>query len=76
MKQQFKANNVMQQTECNWNKTFVILPPLPWKSEISGAIHLAQLGLTAGRQADEIQMSFEIHCNSETFAFSLRNNNA
>ena len=28
--------------------------------ESSGALHLAQPGLTAGRQADEIQMNFEI----------------
>jgi len=35
-------------------KTFINLPSLPWKSEISGAVHLAQPGLTAGRQADEI----------------------
>ena len=28
--------------------------------EISGALHVAQLGLTAGRQADEIQVNFEI----------------
>ena len=30
---------------------FVNLPPLPLLCEISVAIHLAQLGLTAGRQA-------------------------
>ena len=28
--------------------------------EISGALHLAQPGLTAGWQADEIQVNFEI----------------
>jgi len=28
-------------------------------SEISGAIHLAQPSLTAGRQADEIQLNFK-----------------
>ena len=33
--------------ECN-------LLSIPWMSEISGAIHLEQPGLTAGRQADEI----------------------
>ena len=49
-------------------------PPLLWLSEISGAVHLAQPGLTAGRQADEIQVNFEffkIHCTTEhsTFRF-------
>ena len=33
------------------NKIFVNLPPLPLLCEISGALHLAQPGLTAGRQA-------------------------
>ena len=35
-------------------------PPLPLLCEISGALHLAQPGLTAGRLADEIQVNFEI----------------
>ena len=43
-----------------WNNIFVNLPPLPLSCEISEALHLAQLGLTAGRQADEIQVNFEI----------------
>ena len=30
------------------NNTFVNPPPLPLSCEISGALHLAQLGLTAG----------------------------
>ena len=42
------------------NKIFVNLPPLPLLCEISGALHLAQPGLTAGRLADEIQVNFEI----------------
>ena len=46
------------------NKIFVNPPPLPLLCEISGALYLAQLGLTAGRQAvrpaDEIQVNFEI----------------
>ena len=50
------------------NKIFVNSPPLPLLCEISGALHLAQPGLTAGRRAswlvgwlaDEIQMNFEI----------------
>ena len=46
------------------NNVFVNPPPLPLLCEISGALHLAQPGLTAGwqagRQADEIQVNFEI----------------
>ena len=50
------------------NKIFVNPPPLPLLCESSGALHLAQLGLTAGCQAvrlsgwqaDEIQVNFEI----------------
>ena len=33
------------------NKIFVNAPPLPLLCEISGALHLAQPGLTAGWQA-------------------------
>ena len=46
------------------NKIFVNPPPFSLLCEISGALHLAQPGLTAGRpsvqQADEIQVNFEI----------------
>ena len=46
------------------NKIFVNPPPLPLLCEISGALHPAQPGLTAGRLAvhlaDEIQVNFEI----------------
>ena len=42
------------------NKIFVNPPPLPLLCEISGALHLAQPGLMAGRLADEIQVNFEI----------------
>ena len=46
------------------NNIFVNTPPLPLLCEISGALHLAQPCLTAGRQAvrpaDEIQVNFEI----------------
>ena len=58
------------------NKIFVNPPPLPLLCGISGALYLAQPGLTAGRQAgrqagrlagwqagrlaDEIQVNFEI----------------
>ena len=58
------------------NKIFVNAPPLPLLCEISGALHLAQPGLTAGWlagwqagwlagwlagwQSEEIQVNFEI----------------
>ena len=50
------------------NNIFVNAPPLPLLCEISGALYLAQPGLTAGRLAgwlagwlaDEIQVNFEI----------------
>ena len=42
------------------NNIFLNLPPLPLLCEISGALHLAQLGLMAGRLADEMQVNFEI----------------
>ena len=46
------------------NKIFVNPPPLPLLCEISGALHLAQPGLTAGWQSgrlvDEIQVNFKI----------------
>ena len=41
------------------NNIFVNPPPLPLSCEICGALHLAQLGLTAGWLADEIQVNFE-----------------
>ena len=52
-----------------WNNIFVNPPPLPLSCEIFGALHLAQPGLTAGKQAggraagwlaDEILVNFEI----------------
>ena len=42
------------------NKIFVNAPPLPILCEISGALHLAQPGLTVGWLSDEIQVNFEI----------------
>ena len=46
------------------NNIFVNLPSLPFLCEISGTLHLAQPGLTAGRQAgrqaDKIQVNFKI----------------
>ena len=41
------------------NNIFVNPLPLPLSCEISGALHLAQLGLTASRQADKIKVNFE-----------------
>ena len=49
-----------QWVNCLRNNIFVNPPPLPLLCEISGALHLAQPGLTTGRQADEIQVNFEI----------------
>ena len=40
-----------QWVNCLRNNIFVNPPPLPLLCEISGALHLVQLGLTAGRQA-------------------------
>ena len=42
------------------NNIFVNPSPLPLLCEISEALHLTQLGVTAGRLADEIQVNFEI----------------
>ena len=42
------------------NNIFVNPLPLPLLCEISGALHLVQPGLTAGWQADKIQVNFEI----------------
>ena len=36
------------------NKIFVNAPPLPLLCQISGALHLAQPGLTAGRLAGRL----------------------
>ena len=49
------------------NNIFVKPPPLLLLCEISVALHLVQLGLTAGRLADEIQVNFEINvgCRSK-----------
>ena len=38
---------------------FINPPLLPLSCEISGALHLTQPGLTAGWQADKIQVIFE-----------------
>ena len=42
------------------NNIFVNPPPLLLLCEISGALHLAQPGLTAGKQAGRQKVNFEI----------------
>ena len=46
-----KGITMAQWTNVNWNNRFINPTPLPWMSEVSGAVHLALPGLTAGRQA-------------------------
>ena len=62
-----------QWVNCLRNNIFVNLPPLPLSCEISGALHLAQLGLMAGRQAgrqaDKIQVNFKIDCRLKYLSF-------
>ena len=43
-----------------WNNIFINPLPLPLSCEISGALHLAQPGLTADRLTVEIHFNFEI----------------
>ena len=49
-----------QWVNCLRNNIFVNLLPLSLSCEISGALHLAQLGPTAGWLADKTQVDFEI----------------
>ena len=51
---------MVQWVNCLWNSIFVNPPPLLLLREISRALHLAQPGLIAGRQADKIQVNSEI----------------
>ena len=61
------------------NNVFVNPPPLPLSCEISGALHLAEPGLTAGWQAGRlagrrIQVNFEIlkiSCRLKYSSFSF-----
>ena len=61
------------------NNIFVNLPPLPLSCEISGALHLAQPGLTAGWQAGRQAgrrntggfRNFQNWLYAEIFEFSL-----
>ena len=48
-----------QWTNLNQNNIFINPTWLTLLCEKSGAIHLAEPGLTAGRLADEIQVNFE-----------------
>ena len=41
------------------NNSFINRMQLPLFCKISGAVHLVLVGLTAGWQADEIQVNFE-----------------
>ena len=69
-----------QWTNVNRNDRFVNPPPLPWLSEISGTIHLALPGLTAGRLAGWLTgrrnpgkfRDFENRLQIELFDFPLR----
>ena len=58
-----KGIAMMQWVNHLQNNIFVNPPPLLLSCEISGALHLAQLRLTAGRQAgrqaDKIQVNFQ-----------------
>ena len=61
------------------NSIFVNAPPLPLLCEISGALHLAQPGLTTGWLgwlADKIQLIFEIFKIHYRSLFSLFNKSA
>ena len=45
------GKSLAQWVNCLQNNIFVNPPPLPLLCEISGALHLVQPGLTAGKQA-------------------------
>ena len=71
-----KGIAMAQWVNCLQNNIVVNPPPLPLSCEISGALHLVQPGLTAGRQAgwqaDEIQVNFKnfkIGCRLKYLSF-------
>ena len=71
-KRRIKGIAMAQWVNCLRNNIFVNPLPLPLLCKISGAPHLAQPGLTAGRQADEIQVNFKnfrIHYRSTYLTF-------
>ena len=57
----------VQWIERNRNNRFMNLLSLPELSEISGTVHL---GLTAGRQADKIQVNFDFFKTHSTLKHS------
>ena len=57
--QRTKGITMVQWTNINWNNRFINPPSLPPLCEVSGALYLMILGLTAGWQADKIQVNFE-----------------
>ena len=58
-KGRIKGDTMAQWINLFRNSIFVNPPPLPVLCEISGAVDLAEPDLTAGRQADEIQVNIE-----------------
>jgi len=71
-----KVDTMVQQTERNRNNRFVNPPSFLWLSDNSGAVNLALLGLSAGRQANEMQANldiFKIHYTTKlsTFCFKV-----
>ena len=56
-----------QWVNCLRNKIFVNAPPLPLLCEISGALHLAQPGLTAGWQAGRLAGRQAVRRNTGEF---------
>ena len=53
-----KGITMAQWINVNRNNRFVNPLPLPLLSEIYGAVHVTLPGLTAGRQADKIQVNY------------------
>ena len=51
---------MVQWVNCLRNNILINPPALPILCKIPGALHLAQPDLTAGWQADKIQVNFEI----------------
>ena len=62
-KRRMKRNIMVQWTNLHRSNSFVNRTQLPLFCEISGAVHLALVGLTAGRLADKIQVNFKFFKN-------------
>ena len=74
MKDKRNHHGMAQWVNCLWNNIFVNPQPLSLLCEISGALHLALLGLMGG--ADKILVNFEnfrIHYRSRYSSFALFN---